>query len=290
MTKITILGIDIQNDFQDQKGAALPVPGATVDSQRSALFLNRLKTGDLKFNGHTLHDPDEIILTFDTHEVEGAEHPDIAHPQMWRDAEGNMPPPFTMITFADIKNGVWKPYDPDLEDYVLWYTLQLEETDGLAHFIWPVHCKLGTWGHEIQTNFNAECYRWEKRTGKITTDVLKGKNPLTEHYGAIHAQVQLEDPHTQVNEKLLERLRSTDLIFVMGQALSHCVNTTIRQCAELVGKEHIGKFVLLRDCMSPVAQAPGGPDFPAIGQQFLTDMANLGMTVTSTQAIYQGRV
>ena len=289
MAGIKILGIDIQNDFMDTERSALPVAGATADALRSSTFLDRLCNETLIFQGQKLSTPEEIILTFDTHEVPTAEHPDIAHAAMWRDREGNMPPPFTLILSSDIENGTWRPYDPALLDYTLWYTRQLEEDGTFAHFIWPNHCEYGTWGHELQADFASATKRWEAITGKITTDVLKGKNPLTEHYGAIHAQVQLDDPHTRVNEALLNKLRAADLVFVLGQAKSHCVNTTVRQCGELIGKEHIGKFVLLEDCMSPVAQAPGGPDFPAIGEQFIADMTNLGMTATTTQAIYKER-
>ncbi|MEC9290838.1 MAG: hypothetical protein VX730_00380 [Pseudomonadota bacterium] len=290
MAGIVILGIDIQNDFMNQDGAALPVEGAMADAIRSACFVRRMTDGGLFYNGQTLSTPEEVILTFDTHEMPNAEHPDIAHRAMWRDADGNMPDPFTLITSHDIKNGTWTPYDPALTEYALWYTRQLEEDGTFAHFIWPNHCEYGTWGHELQDDFRTATKYWEEQTGKITTDILKGKNPLTEHYGAIHAQVQLNDPHTRVNEALLNKLRAADLVFVLGQAKSHCVNTTVRQCGELIGKEHIGKFVLLEDCMSPVAQAPGGPDFPAIGEQFIADMVALGMTATTTQAIYEERV
>jgi hypothetical protein len=51
----------------------------------------------------------------------------------------------------------------------------------------------------------------------------------------------------------------------------------IRQIADNIGDEHIGKFHLITDCMSPVGAVPGGPDFPAIAQAWAQTMQGRGM-------------
>jgi hypothetical protein len=57
---------------------------------------------------------------------------------------------------------------------------------------------------------------------------------------------------------------------------------TVKQIAGNVGVQHLRKFYLLRDCMSPVPALPGGPDFPKIAEAFLHDMKSQGMTITTS--------
>ena len=69
------------------------------------------------------------------------------------------------------------------------------------------------------------------------------------------------------------------MIAVAGEASSHCVKATIEQVADNIGEEHVKKFRLLTDCMSPVV-APG-IDFPAMADAFLADMSSRGMELTT---------
>ena len=73
-----------------------------------------------------------------------------------------------------------------------------------------------------------------------------------------------------------------DILAIYGEALSHCVLATVNQIAEALGRQHIKKFVLLRDATSPVPAVPNGPDFPAIAEAWVSAMQNEGMTVTTT--------
>ena len=57
---------------------------------------------------------------------------------------------------------------------------------------------------------------------------------------------------------------------------------TVTQIADHIGDEHIKKFHLFRDCMSPVPAIPNVVNFPAIAEQFLRDMQSRGMTVTTS--------
>jgi hypothetical protein len=51
----------------------------------------------------------DIIVTFDSH---NPEH--IAHTKQWINGDGKHPDPFTQIKYQDVKDGTWKPQNPDL--------------------------------------------------------------------------------------------------------------------------------------------------------------------------------
>jgi nicotinamidase/pyrazinamidase len=65
---------------------------------------------------------------------------------------------------------------------------------------------------------------------------------------------------------------------VCGQALSHCVNFTVRDIAgRVVENGQSPSFIyLLSDASSSV------PGFEASGQQFIDDMKSIGVNVTTT--------
>ncbi len=67
-----------------------------------------------------------------------------------------------------------------------------------------------------------------------------------------------------------------------GEASSHCVKNTVVQIAENIGSQHVTKFHLLTDCMSPVGAVPGA-DFPVIAKAWLAEMkSKYGMTLISS--------
>ncbi|MCA9357081.1 hypothetical protein KC872_02630 [Candidatus Kaiserbacteria bacterium] len=272
---VQLLIIDPQNDFMDIKGAALPVAGANDDMNRLATMLDRV--------GQKLQ---KVHVTMDSHQLV-----DIAHPAFWRDANGVSPNPMTMISFASIKDGTWSPRRPELRDYVLDYAQKLEANGKYQIMVWPPHCLIGSWGHNVQTNLAAALDRWCIQRVRNIDFVTKGTNVLTEHYGALLAEVPIaKDPSTQLNGRFLSMLQQADLVVVAGEASSHCVKATVEQVAENIGSEHVKKFQLLTDCMSPVpaVTAPDGTvvvDFPAIAEQFLKDMSALGMKLTTSDAL-----
>lgn len=271
MTKrlnVQLLAIDPQNDFCDLSGAALPVSGASADMERLAKFVNRV--------GSKL---DDIHVTLDSHRLI-----DIAHPAWWMDQHGNKPSPFTMISAADIEAGIWTPRNPGFRPRTLDYAHALEASpENYKIFVWPPHCLIGTWGHNVHTALNEALQRWSDEQYAMVDYVTKGSNPWTEHYGALMAEVpDPNDPSTGLNTAFLQMLAEADIVAVAGEASSHCVLKTVKQIAENIGDAHIKKFHLLRDCMSPVGAVPGGPDFPKIAEAFLHDMEKRGMTVTTS--------
>lgn len=264
---IHLVVIDPQNDFMDIPGANLPVTGATDDMKRLSLLIDRV--------GKRLAD---IHVTLDSHRVI-----DVGHSGMWRDENGKTPNPFTMISADDIKNNIWTPRNNSFRKRLLQYAQALEIGGKYQIMIWPEHCLIGTWGHNIQSDLFAALQRWERNEFANIDFVTKGTNAFTEHYGALMAEVpDPADPSTTLNTAFLDVLSSADIVAVAGEASSHCVLTTVNQIADNIGPDHIKKFHILTDCTSPVPQVGNGPDFPGIAKSWLKQMQTRGMTLTTS--------
>jgi len=118
MKNVQLLVIDPQWDFCHPTGALYvagedpndPNTGGEADSIRLAAMINRLRS---KW--------DDIHVTLDSHVPNH-----IAHAHIWCDANGNPPPPFTIITADDVCNGVWGPKNPAWRNKFLAYVEALE--------------------------------------------------------------------------------------------------------------------------------------------------------------------
>lgn len=242
--KNALLIIDAQYDFCNPKGA-LFVPGAVEDNKRLAAFIL-----------NNIDEIDYMATTLDSHHLI-----DIAHPPFWKDKDGNNPPAFTVISAQDVKDGKWTPrfYAPQ---GVIKYLESLASQGEFVHVIWPVHCLIGSAGHAIDdVVFDAiKAYEYK---GKLCRKVTKGTHPLTEHFGAFHAQVPIQgEPSTDVNMELLKTLSEYENVYLAGQAKSHCVATTLKQALHHV-PDLAKKIIVLEDCMSSVAGGPV-PSNPAL--------------------------
>lgn len=257
-----LLIIDPQVDFCDPDKGALYVRGAEQDIHRICGLVENLATK-----------LDSIHVTLDTHHTV-----DIAHPPFWSNQEGNEPEPFTVIRASDVACGNWFPRHTELRDYALKYLQALEQNGKYDLVVWPLHCLLGSNGHAIQPELQRALCAWEKRYQNVDY-VLKGLNPLTEHYSAICAEVPLpEDPSTQTNTTLLETLQGADLVLIAGEAGSHCVANTVRDIAAAFGDD-CHRLVVLTDAISPV------PGFENLQDTFLTEVGRLGVRLATTEAI-----
>jgi nicotinamidase/pyrazinamidase len=264
MSNNVVLAIDVQIDFCDPSGA-LFVPGAVEDTQRSAEFITR--------NGDKLS---KIYVTLDQHHVM-----DIAHPMWWTDGNGKSPNPFTVITSAEVESGKWSCRNYRVQDRSLEYLKALESSGKYPHVIWPEHCLIGSRGSNVDPVFYDAINSWSRKHKSTIAFVTKGSNPYTEHFSAIQAEVpDPHDPATQVNYPLVESIESADNVYIMGQALSHCVANTVRDIANnFKNKSLVSKMVLLRDCSSPV------PTFESYADQFINELTALGMRVTDSGSV-----
>lgn len=267
--RTTLLIIDPQNDFCDlpegwraadplhhtPTAPALPVDGAHADMQRLAALID---TG-----GDAI---DRIVVTLDSHQ-----RYDIAHPTFWQTGEGGPVTPFTAITAAEVRAGRYRPRDPGALPRTLAYLDALEQAGRYTLMVWPVHCEIGSWGHNVHAAVKAAYNRWEDRRLGVVQKVTKGSNPWTEHYSALQAEVpDAADADTQLNRALIARLDEAERLLIGGEASSHCVKATVEHLAQHLPSRRLDKLVLLTDAMSPVA------GFEAQAQAFLADLQRQG--------------
>lgn len=281
-----LLLIDPQNDFCDLPATALgtpalPVAGADADMRRVADLIERGGAG-----------LDDIVITLDSHH-----RVDIAHPTFWRTGDGGAVAPFTAITAAQVRAGEFVPAaavqgrqgggpaDATVLPRVLAYLDALEAQGRYSLMVWPVHCEIGSWGHNVHSAVRAAYNQWEDRRLRQVLKVSKGDNPWTEHYSALQAEVpDADDAATWLNRSLLARLDAFDTIWIAGEASSHCVKATVEHLADhlpsLLPSGCLSKLVLLTDGMGPV----GG--FEAQAADFIANMRQRGArTATCAQAL-----
>jgi nicotinamidase/pyrazinamidase len=240
--KLHLLIIDPQNDFCDlppgQGGTpALPVPGAHADMRRVADIINR--------GGKGLS---AVSITLDSHH-----RLDIAHPGFWMDAHKAPVPPFTQITAADVERGLYVPRDAAALPRVMAYLHRLEAAGRYTLMVWPTHCEIGSWGHNVHADVRAAYNHWEENSLRTVSKIIKGTNPWTEHYSAIQAEVpDDDDPGTQMNVAFIKMLGDADRVYITGEAGSHCVKATTEHIVDNWDQSQLAKLVLVTDCMSPV--------------------------------------
>ena len=265
MSRIRVLVIDPQNDFMDIPGATLPVPGASADMGLLAGLVDALSV-----------QIQDLMVTLDSHASVGIERT-----TFWVGADGAAVAPFTLITAADARSGKFVPRYAARRPEALRYLDDLEAASGRTLIVWPVHCVLGTWGHNIHESLAASIARWEYGTGRTCDKVLKGLNPMTEQYSAFRAEVpRPDDPRTHNNAALMARLGAgDDVLLVAGEALSHCVAASGDDMLAQLDAARLRNTIFLTDCMSPVT------GFEAAGQAFLQKLRDKGVrTMTAAQA------
>lgn len=120
--------------------------------------------------------------------------------------------------------------------------------------------------------------RWPAFLIKFANLIESSQAPVTGSAGSIIISLP-NDNTTQLNSKLIEKFQKADLILLTGQALSHCVASTVRQLANNFGEDNIKKLALLVDTTSPV------PGFEKQGQDFISEMSARGMKVVKTTDI-----
>lgn len=258
MKKSVLLVIDAQNDFHDHvPGATLSVPGATADTQRIADFIRNVN-------------PSKIFASLDSHYSL-----DISHPGWWNNANGTPIDIFTLIKSDDIKNGKYVArIDPGRS---LLYVEALEANGEFSHFIWPEHCLIGTNGQSLHPIFFEAIKEWMSKGLKWVNFIEKGVNPYTEHFGIFRANVPLqEDPATQVNQGIFQVLNAHDVVYLAGQARTHCVANSLRQMLQ-IAPQLATKIVVLEDCMSNVAGLP--QDFYNYVDGMYADAVSKGVTI-----------
>lgn len=240
----------------------------------------------------------QIVATMDTHTAM-----QVFHPIFWiNDAEEHPVGGETIITATDVEERVWR-VNPAVADYItekgydylerhaLHYVRTLTAGGKYPLMVWPYHAMLGGIGHALVSAVEEAVFFHSMARNAQPRFEVKGNNPLTENYSALHPEVMGGpdgDTIAQKNEALIRRLLDFDAIAVAGQAKSHCVAWTVRDLlTELQARDPglTGKVHLLEDCTSSVVVS-GGVDFTDQAEEAFQEFAAAGAhIVRSTDPI-----
>jgi len=262
--KTILLLVDMQVDFVHTDGS-LSVPGAVDDTRRVIqwIFRNivRLTTIAASLDSHV-----PISIFF---------------PTWWIGEDGQHPPPYTVITSADIEQGRWKPiYDPE---WSVDYCAKLEKQAKKELMIWPYHTLIGTPGHALTPAlYEAIAYHAAARQTQPVF-LEKGTIPQTEYYSMLEPEVKVTNhPMGSLNVSFINMLASYDLIYIAGEAKSHCVLETVTSIMRYFDEQPriINKFRILEDCMSSVAHPT--IDFESMAKKTFERFARSGLQIVKS--------
>lgn len=283
--KLGLLLIDVQNtfcipDFELFVGGRSGT-GAVDDNRRLCQFIYR-----------NLGAITEISLTMDTHDPF-----QIFHAVFLVDENGDHPDPMTLISADDVRAGKWKfnpavaeglGVDPEFgQKHLLHYTQDLEKQEKYDLTIWPYHAMLGGIGHAVVSAVEEAVFFHSIARYHRADFIVKGDNPLTEHYSAVGPEV-LRGPEGEAiadkSSQFLEKLQTLDALVIAGQAKSHCVAWTINDLLDDVRQENpelVEKVYLLEDCTSPVV-VPGVVDYTEGAEAAFQRFSEAGMHVVQS--------
>lgn len=268
--RIAVLGIDCQTGFVTP-GASLQVPGAVGDMNRALDFIYTYAQRLTR-----------LFFSLDTHYAF-----QIFHPAFWQDAAGQAPAPFTLISAADVRAGRW--HAPTAPTQALAYCEALEREGRKQLVIWPYHTLLGGISHALVPAVQEAALYHALLRHSPTRYILKGEHPWTENYSALEPEVKTLGCTVvgDFDAALYTELLTYDRIYLFGEASSHCVPETVASLVRRMQRdapEAVSRLYLLTDCMSPVPQLPGGPDFPALAEAALAEFAAQGVQLVTSAA------
>ena len=276
--KVGLLLIDVQNTFCIPD-FELFVNGAVEDNVRLCRFIYR-----------NLEYITEIIPTMDSHTAM-----QIFHPIFWLNEAGEHPTPASIISYEDVRQGIWKVNlnladsltngDRDeLKKHALYYVKKLSEDGKYPLTIWAYHSMLGGIGHALVSAIEEAVFFHSIARKSKTNFELKGSNPLTENYSVLSPEVVYSADGKSIankNTSLIEKLLNFDAVIIAGQAKSHCVAWTIDNLLteiKNINADLAKKIYLLEDCMSPVV-IPEVIDFTPQADAAFQKFADAGMNL-----------
>ncbi len=265
--RILLWLIDLQVDFVFPAPIGrLPVPGAVDDLRRTLEWLYR-----------NVQQITHISASLDTHTPF-----QIFYAPWWADANDLPPAPYTIISAADVHAGRWHArFEPE---WSAAYVDTLEAGGRKQLMIWPFHCMEGTNGRALAPALS-EAIMFHSGARQAQPSYLpKGRIPHTEYYSVVEPEVKdLQHPEGDLNRTFLEEIAPYDLVYVAGQARSHCVLETVRSVTRYFADrpDVIRKLRFLDDCTSSITgfeqtTEPQLQAFEAQGVRFVHAQDSIG--------------
>lgn len=272
--KVLLILVDMQIDFVFANGA-LSVPGGIKDVIRIINWiLSHTVSGELT----------RIAASLDSHIPY-----QIFFPSWWTNAQGENPEPYTVITSADLLAGKWFPRvsgainGVDLHEISANYIEKLEAKSKKNLMIWPYHTMIGQPGQALVPTLSEAISFHAGARGAQPSYLAKGEISETEYYSILEPEVPVpHHPRGGLNKDFLDMMAGYDLVYIAGEAKSHCVLETITSIMRYFGpnSEVARKLRFLMDATSSVVHPV--IDFEAMCQplyeQFARDGAQLVLT------------
>ena len=237
-SRVLLWLVDVQIDFVFPAPIGhLPVPNAPEDTRRTIEWIYR-----------NLQSLTHIAASLDTHMPFH-----IFYPSWWQNEKGEHPSPYTLITAEQVHRGIWRPITDD--EWSTYYVDTLESVGKKQLMIWPFHCMEGTEGRALVPALSEAIMYHSGARMDQPTYLPKGTIAHTEFYSVVEPEVKYPGhPDGGLNVRFLEIISEFDLIYVAGQARSHCVLETMNSVLRHFAKrpEVIGKLRFLDDCTSSI--------------------------------------
>lgn len=179
----------------------------------------------------------------------------------------------------------------DGQRHLEYYVDQLANDAKYDLTVWPYHAMLGGIGHALVPAVEEAVFFHSIARMSQPDILIKGFQPLTEHYSAIGPEILRDYKGGELGKKdkrTIKKLKSCQAMILAGQAKSHCLASTIGDLVTEISSEDetlARKIYLLEDCTSPVV-IPGVIDYSDQANEAFERFADVGMNlVRSTDPI-----
>ena len=254
--RVALMIIDMQVDFCHKDGT-LYVPGAEDDIRRAIAMIlanmDKITSIFASLDSHLLFQ----IFYRTWWQLQNKQKPDV-FTEIYKDTR-----PSHSLAKSIEQNEIRAILDP-INSINYTGTMLTQANKPLC--IWPYHTMLGTPGQALDPAlFEVLAYHAFSRKSQLNF-LQKGQIPQTEMYGILSPEVKIpKHPQGGFNTDFLNILMKHDIVYVLGQAKSHCVLETLRQIHDFFTKTDptvLNKLFIVEDCMSSVKHP--AIDFEAI--------------------------
>jgi nicotinamidase-related amidase len=280
--RIALFLVDVQNTFcipdYELFVGGRSGSGAVEDNRRLCEFIYR-----------NLAAISRITMTLDTHQAY-----QIFFPTFLVDDQGQHPAPYTLVSEEDIAAGRWR-FNPAIaaslgltpdegQAHLAHYVARLAERSRYQLTVWPYHAMLGGLGHALVSAVEEAVFFHSIARFSPSGHIIKGFQPLTEHYSTIGPEVASDwrgRPLAERDLRLHELVAAYDAVLIAGQAKSHCVAFTVADLLRDLQAEDPSlarKVCLLEDCTSPVVVA-GVIDYTGAASEAFESFQKAGMRI-----------